>query len=222
MLWLAPLSFGLLTYLLYRARHRAHPNELFMAALGVIPFAALAVSWRFAANQFGYLCNGFRRLLLLPVPPPLLLWSSTVTSTILSLAMSLLCLAGWVISGPVPFDPRMIAMLACSVLTGVFLLHSASVWVTIYNPRRGNYFLKIGNDCSLGSNAVFAIGGAGAVFFPPIANVLWPDATSPETWWTLLPFPAVAAAVYFATLALAGGAFAGRREKLLAVVEGKG
>jgi hypothetical protein len=103
----------------------------------------------------------------------------------------------------------MIAMLACSAVTGVLFLHAASVWVTIYNPRQGNYFLKIGNDLSLGGNAVLSLGAGSSMFLPRIVNAVWPDATSPETWWILLPFPVIAAAVYFATLALAGWAFAG-------------
>jgi hypothetical protein len=218
-MWMAPLTFALITYSLYRARHRAHPYELFMAALGVLPFAAFIASWRIAANQFGYLGGGLRRLLLLPTRPASLLWSSTFTSTILSLVMSLVFVIGWVILAPFPFDARMVLMLACSAVTGVLFLQAVSVWVAIYSPRRGNYFLKIGNDCSLAGNSVLLLGFAG-VFLPPVANYLWPSVTSPEGWRILLPFPAIAAGAYFATLALAGRAFAGRRQKLLAEVEG--
>jgi hypothetical protein len=219
MMWMAPLTFAVITYSLYRARHRAHHYELFMAALGVLPFAAYMASWRIAANQFGYLGGGLRRLLLLPTRPASLLGSSTFAATILSLVMSLAFVIGWVILAPFPFDARMVVMLGCSAATGVLFLQAVSVWVTIYSPRQGNYFLKIGNDCSLAGNSVLLLGFAGA-FLPPIVNYLWPGATAPEGWRILLPFPAIAAGAYFATLALAGRAFAGRREKLLAKVEG--
>jgi hypothetical protein len=195
-MWLEPPMFAFLTFALYNAGQKSNLQGLFLTALGALPLAAFMASGRIVLNQFGYMGGGFRRLLLLPVPPSSLIWSASFTSTILSLAMALLCLIGWVVVAPFPFDLRMIAMLACSALTGLLLLQSASVWATIYNPSRGNYFLKLGNDLSLGANAIFVLGASG-------------------------PFFAVAAAVYFATLAVAGWALAGRRQKVLAVVQGK-
>ena len=50
------------------------------------------------------------------------------------------------------------AMLLCSGLTGLFVLNALGIWVTLFNPRKGNYNSNFGNDLSLGGNIVL-IGG---------------------------------------------------------------
>ena len=65
------------------------------------------------------------------------------------------------------------------------------------------------------------LGPIGGMSGPAIVDRVWPTAATPEAWRILLPLPVIAAAVYFAALALAGPAFARRREKVLAIVEGK-
>ena len=60
-----------------------------------------------------------------------------------------------------------------------------------------------------------------AMILPRVLYKLWPVAVSPESWWMALPLPVLAAAFYFGTLRAAGPIFMARREKLLAVVEGR-
>ena len=77
--------------------------------------------------------------------------------------------------------------------------------------------MKIGNDSSLAGNALVVATTLGAVLLPRLIPVV----ITPDSWWMLLPLPPLAGVVYFATLAAAGPMFAARREKLLAMTEGK-
>ncbi|MBX9660668.1 MAG: hypothetical protein K2X00_19100 [Nitrospiraceae bacterium] len=221
MLFAAIPLFSIITYAKYRDDQLDDPNGAFIAALGTLPLVAIFTTWRTAVNQFGYLGGGLRRLLLFPVPPSLLLRSCTYVCTIVSLLISTLCVTGWALFSPYSFDLRRIAMLACSAITGLCLFHSASVWVTVLKPRRGNYFMQIGNDSPLWGTLLAAVGSVCALVLPLIAYRTWPAGTSPETWWSLVPVTAVAVGLYFAMLGLAGWTLARRRERLLVVVEGK-
>ena len=160
-------------------------------------------------------------MLLLPIQPSALLRSATYACTLLSLAMLPVALTFWVIVAPYRFDWRMIVMLACSALTGISFLHAAAAWASVYDPSRGNYFLRLGNDLSFGANVVFMAVPVGAMAVPIVVGKVWPSTTSPASWWMLLPFPVIGAAVYFATLAALGTGFTRRRERILAVVEQK-
>lgn len=112
-------------------------------------------------------------------------------------------------------------MLACSALTGIFIFQAAAAWASVYDPSRGNYFLRFGNDSSFGANLVFMANPIGAMAVPAALGKVWPSVASPDSWWMLLPFPAIGVAVYFATLAVVGTGFARRKERILAVAEQK-
>jgi hypothetical protein len=55
---------------------------------------------------------------------------------------------------------------------------------------------------------------------PQMLRKMAPSLVSSENWWTLLP-AALSIAVYMASLRAAGAVFSGRRERVLAAVEGK-
>jgi hypothetical protein len=59
------------------------------------------------------------------------------------------------------------------------------------------------------------------MFLPRLLYKLQPAMVSPESWWMWAPLPVLALAFYLATLKSAGPVFVTRREKLLAVVEGR-
>jgi hypothetical protein len=59
------------------------------------------------------------------------------------------------------------------------------------------------------------------MLLPRLTYRLQPALVSPESWWMWVPLPLLALAFYLATLKSAGPVFATRREKLLAVVEGR-
>jgi hypothetical protein len=127
----------------------------------------------------------------------------------------------WAVFSPGPMDWRMDVMLLCSAVSGLLLLNAIGVWVTLYNPRRGNYTSAVGNDLSLGGNTVLIGGMLTAIIMPQVFYSGFRPAVSPEFWWWILPLPLVAAGIYVATLKAAGPIFAARREKILAIVEGK-
>jgi hypothetical protein len=112
-------------------------------------------------------------------------------------------------------------MLLASALTGLFLFNAAGVWVTLYNPRKGNYDSNFGNDLSLGGNVVVIGSVLVAMILPRVLHHFAPAAVSPGAWWMLLPLPFLAAGAYRFSLSAAGPVFSARRERLLAVIEGR-
>ena len=60
------------------------------------------------------------------------------------------------------------------------------------------------------------------IFGPSLIGRTWPAALAPDKWWMAFPVVLLAAAFYFSSLQRAGTMLLARREKLLAIVEGKG
>ncbi len=218
-MWLLLPVSSIIAYTFYIDQHANDAYGLFLTSLGALPLATALVPGRIAVNQFGYLSGGLRRLLLLPVSPSSLLRSSSYACALLSLAMLPVALTFWIIVAPYPFDWRMIVMLVCSALNGIFFFHAGGAWVSVYDPSCGNYYLRFGNDQSFGGFLVFMANPVGAMAVPGVVGAVWPSASSPATWWTLFPFPAIGVAVYFATLAVVGTRFTERQERILAVME---
>ncbi len=195
----------------------------FVAAMGAFGIVSFPTS-RFAVNQFGYLGGGFRRFLLLPADPAAALRTGSHAALLLSAPLIPLAALGWALITPragIPFDPRMVLMLLASATTGLFLFHGLGLWVSIYNPRRGNYFANLGNDLSLAGNIVIIGGVLTAIALPQLLRAFAPKLLSPDSWWTALLWTAAAMGFYRASLAVTCGAFLRRREELMAVVEGR-
>src|ERR1019366_6856382 len=75
---------------------------------------------------------------------------------------------------PYPFDARMLLMLLCTGLTGLFVLNGLGIWVTIFNPRKGSYSSNFGNDLSLGGNILLIGGMLLALFLPRLLYKIQP------------------------------------------------
>jgi hypothetical protein len=192
---------------------------LFVVALGTFPMITFLGTSRISVNQFGYVGGAFRRYFLLPTDPAATLRAASYAAVTIGASLLPIALLAWVVV--VPFDARMFIMLLCSALTGMFVLHGLGVWVTLFNPRKGNYNSNFGNDLSLGGNILLIGGMLVALFLPQLLYRFRPAMVSPESWWMFLPLPVLAAAFYLATLKSAGPVFVTRREKLLAIVEGR-
>ncbi|MBS1856858.1 MAG: hypothetical protein JST11_15930 [Acidobacteria bacterium] len=214
------LSLPLTAFLTYSTGHTLGADGLFVAALGTASLATFFGTARIAVNQFGYSGGGFRRYLLLPGDPAGALRAGSYASLIMGAAAIPVLLVAWIALVP-PFDPRRIVMLLASALTGLFLFNAAGVWVTLLNPRKGNYDSNFGNDLSLGGNVVVIGSVLCAMLLPRLLHHFAPAAVSPQSWWMLLPLPALAAALYRVSLTAAGPVFTARRERLLALVEGR-
>ncbi|MCU1235378.1 MAG: hypothetical protein JWP63_3345 [Candidatus Solibacter sp.] len=218
---LCVISLPLIGFLTFQTGQRMGPHSLFVAALGTFAIVSFLGVSRIALNQFGYSGGAFRRYFLLPVEPSATLRAASYAALTIGGGFLPVVLLAWIILAPYPLDARMLFMLICSGLTGLFGFNALGLWVTLYNPRKGNYASSFGNDLSLGGNIVLIGGVMTAMLLPRLLYKLWPVVVSPEAWWMVWPLPALAAAFYFGTLRAAGPIFMARREQLLAVVEGK-
>ena len=215
------ISLPLLTFLTIQSSQKLGPHGLFVAALGTFWMAGFLGVARISMNQFGYTGGAFRRYFLLPVESSATLRAASYAALTIGGGLLPVALLVWIILAPYPLDARMVLMLACTGITGMFGLNALGVWVTLYNPRKGNYSSSFGNDLSLGGNIVLIGGILSAMGLPRLLYKVWPVAVSPEAWWMVLPLPVLAAAFYFGSLKAAGPIFMARREKLLAIVEGR-
>jgi len=218
---LSLIGLPLLAFLTFQTGQRLGPQGLFVAALGTFAMTSFLGISRIAVNYFGYSGGAFRRYFLLPVPAADTVRAASYAALTLGGVLLPLALLLWIVFSPYPLDARMIFMLACSGLTGLFGFNAMGIWVTLYNPRKGNYSSNFGNDLSLGGNILVVGGVLLAVLLPRLLYAAYPAAVSPESWWMVIPLPLLAAAFYFGTLKAAGPIFMTRREELLAVVEGR-
>jgi hypothetical protein len=215
------LQLPLIAFLTFQVGRQMGPNGFFVAALGTFPVATFMGTARITVNQFGYSAGGFQRYFLLPTDPAATLRAGSFASLLLGACSIPVLLAAWLLLAPKPLDPVMFLMLACSSLTGLFLFHAAALWVSVFNPRKGNYYSSIGNDLSLGGNILVVGGVLIALLGPRLLRQAWPAPFLPQNWWIAMLLAAVAAAGYLVSLNTIAGLFGRHRETLLAVVEGK-
>jgi hypothetical protein len=216
------LTLPLAAFLAYQmgsvARYR---NAMFIAAMGVGPMCGFLSTSRFAVNLFGYTGGGFRRFLVFPESISGTFRAASYASMLIGGSELLLALALWIAVSPVAWDGRMLAMLVSTGLFGLFALNGAGLWATLYNPRRGNYNAALGNDLSASGNALLIGGMLGPIFgLRYLArNVAW--TVAPENWWMWVCLAAAAIAFYLFSLRRIAAELPGRRERLMALVEGK-
>ncbi len=195
-------------------------DRLFVSALGAIFVVSFFGTSRFAVNQYGYAGGAFRRFFLLPTDPAASMRAGSYTSMLTGSILIPPALIIWILVGG-PFDARKVLMLAGSAIAGMFFLHGAGLWVTLYSPKKGKYTAAMGNDMSLMGNIVVIVGMLGAIFTPQILVSVFPPAVSPANWW--LAWLAAVAAILFYVISIRATStlFTSKRENLLAVVEGR-
>ncbi len=215
------VSLPILAFLTWQAGQRMGPHSLFIAALGTLPMATFLGTSIIAMNQFGYVGGAFRRYFLLPTEPAATLRAASYAAVTIGASVLPIGLLAWMIFVPYAFDARMLLMLLCTGLTGMFVLNGLGIWVTLFNPRKADYNTNFGNDNSLGGNILLIGGMLVSISLPRLLYKFHPALVSPESWWMFLPLPVLALAFYLATLKSAGPVFVARREKLLAIVEGR-
>ena len=213
-----PLA-GFLTYQMGSAGR--HPSGLFTAALGAFPMCGFLCTSRFAVNLFGYTGGAFRRFFLLPTNPAACLRAASYASLLLAGSEVLLATLAWVVISPAPWDARGLVMLVSMGVAGLFGLHGCGLWATLYNPRRGNYNAAMGNDLSAAGNVLLIGGMLAPMFAVQYAARTHPALVSPENWWMAAALAAAAITFYFVSLRALEAQFNGRREHLMAVVEGR-
>jgi len=215
------LSLPLGAFLVYNLSRGQANRQLVLAGLGVLPVVAFMGTSRIAVNQFGYTSGGFRRFFLLPADPGACLRTGSYAGLLLASPLILIAAAAWAAFAPGPFDPRVEAMLLASGAGGLLFFNGAGLWTSLYAARRGNYS-GIGNDMSLGANILMIGSALGFLFLPQAIGRWQPWLLAPSNWFVMLVPFALALAFYRLSLELAGRRLAARRERLLAVVEGRG
>lgn len=215
------ITIPMVALLTFNFGGRKNGIGLFAAALGTFPIATFLATSRFMVNQFGYLGGGYRRCFLLPVEPAVVLRTGSYASMLLSSLFIPLGVVAWTVFAPVAFDGRQLFMLTASAVTGLFVFHALGLWTTLYGPRRGNYNQSLGNDLSLLGNIVLVGGVIGCMFSPPLLKKAAPAIFDPANWWMWIGPPAVAVCFYAASLRAASGLLRPKRERLMAVVEGR-
>jgi hypothetical protein len=215
------VSLPLVAFLTFNFGSKKGGVGLFAQALGMLPVATFLATSRFMVNQFGYLGGGYRRCFLLPVEPATVLRTGSYASMLLSVCFIPVGILAWIAFAPVPFDVRQVFMLIGSGLTGLFTFHALGLWATIYGARRGNYTQSMGNDLSLMGNIILIGGVMTCMFSPLLCRRFLPAMIDPAYWWLWLAPPTAAMIFYTQSLRITSGMLRGKREQLMAIVEGR-
>jgi hypothetical protein len=220
---LALISLPVLAFLTYSlGRPKENLDALFVAALGTFPLVGFLAPARFTVNQFGYAGGGYRRYFLLPTDAAAALRTGSFASMMLGAPLLVVAAIVWVVLSPSPFDGRMLFMLVASGIAGLLTFHALGLWTSILGPRRGNYNQNLGNDLSLAGNIVFIGGLFACLLTPHLLAKVAPALVSPQDWWIAVIPAALALLFYVYSLGATGTLFLRRRERLMAVVEGRG
>jgi len=177
------LALPLMAFLAWKNGQQFGPNGFYIMALGAFPAATFLGVARITVNQFGYAGGGFRRYFLFPTDPGAALRAGSRASMWIGGASIPVLLAAWIVLAPKPLNPLMVIALACSSVAGLHLFHTAALWVTLFNPRKGNYHSSLGNDLSLWGNILVIGGVLVALVGPMLMKKFWPTPVQPENWW---------------------------------------
>jgi len=200
---------------------KVHARSPFAWALTAFVILGCMGTAQFSVNQFGYVAGGFRRFLLLPARPADVLRAGSYTFMLMNSALIAVGTLLFAFFSPFPFDARMLIMLVGAAVTSLFVFLGLGLWATLFGPRRCDYYSNFGNDLSAAGNTVLMGGGLVVVAAPRALLIAWPAALAPDKWWMAIPMVLLAAAFYFSSLKRAGAMLLARREKLLAIVEGR-
>jgi hypothetical protein len=215
------LSLPLAAYLTYNLGQLPKGRgNMFVVALGTVPMVTFIGPSRIAVNLYGYTGGALRRFFLFPTDPAASLRAGSYASVLLGGSALVPAAIAWAAFAPGPLDFGVIVLPVINGITALFLFHSMGLWTTLFGARSGKYDKSLGNDMSLLGNMVVIGSALACIFAPQILRNVAPALVSPENWWMLLAAP-LAIAVYMTSLRAAGAVFAGRRERLLAVLESK-
>jgi hypothetical protein len=195
------------------------PMGTFFWFLGVMTGIGFTGTYIMSANAFGYDGSGFRRYLLLPAAPTVVLGTACLVPLLFGAALIPTLLIVWLIISPVPMGAREITLLLSSGIGGLFFFHALGVWTSLLAPRRSEFALNFYNDLSFAANLV---GICSMVVVPLIFLFLhhfW-GAKALQRYWLVVPvFMLAAAAFYFVTLRAGAALLVTRRERLLFLLE---
>lgn len=215
------LAIPMLGFFTFTQARRAAPQAMFASALSAfaaVGFVGVAVM---AVNQFGYDAGGFRRYFLSPGEAGDAVRANSLVTLFLHLVLLPPSLLLWWLLAPLPTTPQMWLMLATSAIGGALFFNAASIWTSLYSPRRTEFTSAFGNNMSLGGNVLVIGGILSVMFFPAVLRGAGRVDLVMRLWWIYPLFCLLAAVFYAASLKAAPRYFLARRERLLALLEGR-
>jgi hypothetical protein len=220
---LSVLSWPIAAFAVFPIGQPRQGGSIFLGVLGCLPLVTFLGASRIGVNLYGYTAGGLRRLYLFPVDHGATLRAGSYAGLILGAVSIPPAAILWAMLAPRPIDARVIVMPIINAVTALFLFHGLALWTSIYAPRRANYDKIFGtiSDASPWGNAVFMGTMMGCMFLPSVLRSAAPWAVDPANWRLTLPAAGFAIIVYFVSLLFVPDAVPGRREAILAIVEGK-
>ena len=203
-----------------RLANTADPQIIFVHALFASCILGVLVTSYLDVNLFGYEGSGFRRYLLAPVPPIVVLRIVNVTSLLIGAALIPIGLVAWTILSPYPADWRMLVMLMSSALFGLFFFRALALWASLLAPRRADYYQTFGYNISVGGRIVVMSSVVVGLMIPSVFQKMNFSAVLLAYWWVAPLLVPLAAALFFGSVQAGAVFFTARRERLLAVMEG--
>ncbi|HYW47091.1 MAG TPA: hypothetical protein VE959_29765 [Bryobacteraceae bacterium] len=217
-----PLALPIIAFIVVTQARVAGPKGQFANVLGAFTLVGCVGTMQFAVNQFGYLGGGFRRYLLLPAGATDILRAGSYAFLILSAALIPVATLAVALFSPVPLDVFKLMMLFGGAVFALFFMHGVALWSSLYGTRKSNFYSSFGNDLSLVGNIVVIGGVIALIAFPRVLVKFWPGALESQNWWMVVPLVLAGAAFYSFSLRSAGALFQARRERMLAIIEGRG
>lgn len=194
-------------------------NGEFYFTLALFMFLGFSGPSSVTLNQFGSDGAGVRRYALLPVPLAAAVRAGSLAAMGLGLLVIPPTIALWALITRAEVEWRMIAMQLGGSLAGLLLFNAASMWTTILSPRRVDFTSMLGNQLSIGGNAVVIVGMLAifAVYFgllvlrAPIESVLF-------YWWLPWALAAFAFAIYLFSWMAIGQAADAQRDRIVKTI----
>jgi hypothetical protein len=218
-----PLALPLVASIVGMRSHGQHgPMGPFLFALGAISLTGMMCTGALPLNIFGFDAAGFRRYLLQPVAPSMILRATSLAGLLPGATLIPVALFLWLVIQPVPTDALMMAMLTSSAVAGWLLFHTLGLWTSLLAPRPIEFNLQFGNKLSLAANVVMMGCFFGTFFLLPTGLYALGANTVMRYWWVapLIMFTTIGS--YLLSLRTGGLVLAARRERILFLLEGRG
>jgi hypothetical protein len=200
---------------------RPDSERLFARILAFSPMAGALVTASLSENVFGFEAFGFRRLLLSPVRAMTILRARTIVPVMIGGLYSGLAALAWLLLGG-DNDPRKFAMLLAHALAGLLLFEGFGLWASVIAPKRAAYDEKYSNQLSAQAFIVMLIALGVIMLIPIWLRARFLRGPLEQYWWVTLVGLAIALAGYELMLRVGRQLFERRRERIMAIVEGRG